>query len=41
VIGPGLGVLEQVVIDPYAPGGFTQLLDGAAPRTAPAAPDPA
>jgi hypothetical protein len=37
----GLGVLEQVVIDPYAPGGFTQLLDGAAPRTAPAAPDPA
>ncbi|MBL7492154.1 hypothetical protein I6A60_08190 [Frankia sp. AgB1.9] len=37
----GLGVLEQVVIGPYAPGGFTELLDGAAPRTAPAAPDPA
>ena len=25
----GIGVLEQVVIGPYAPGGFTQMLDGA------------
>lgn len=25
----GIGVLEQVVVGPYAPGGFTQMLDGA------------
>jgi hypothetical protein len=25
----GIGVLEQVVVGPYAPAGFTQLLDGA------------
>ncbi|MBL7498024.1 hypothetical protein I6A84_34675 [Frankia sp. CNm7] len=30
----GLGVLEQCVFGPYAPGGFTGLLDGARARTA-------
>ncbi|MCA6238705.1 MAG: hypothetical protein IM651_13090, partial [Phenylobacterium sp.] len=25
----GIGVLEQLCIGPYAPAGFTQLLDGA------------
>jgi hypothetical protein len=29
----GLGVLEQLVIGPHAPSGFTGLLDGAAERT--------
>ena len=27
--GRGLGALEQIVIGPYAPGGFTDMLDGA------------
>ena len=25
----GIGVLEQIVIGPYAPAGFTEFLDGA------------
>jgi hypothetical protein len=25
----GIGVLEQIVAGPYAPGGFTQFFDGA------------
>ena len=25
----GIGVLEQICIGPYAPGGFTEFLDGA------------
>ena len=25
----GIGVLEQIVVGPYAPGGFTEFLDGA------------
>ena len=29
-LGAGIGALEQIVIGPYAPAGFTQLLDGAA-----------
>jgi hypothetical protein len=29
----GLGVLEQIVIGPYEPGGLTGLLDGAPART--------
>jgi hypothetical protein len=25
----GIGVLEQIILGPYAPAGFTSLLDGA------------
>lgn len=28
----GIGVLEQIVVGPYAPAGFREMLDGAAPR---------
>jgi hypothetical protein len=28
----GIGVLEQIVFGPYAPGGFTGVLDSAAER---------
>jgi hypothetical protein len=28
----GIGVLEQIVFGPYAPGGFTGALDGATER---------
>ncbi len=36
----GLGVLEQLVIGPHTPSGFTGLLDGAAPGAVSGAPLP-